>query len=114
MTSVGLYFGNVLKTEQALHKAKTFLHFVLPHWCGDWECLGACQETQRGQVAQTDQRDIPDHKTSCSVYKVQGRRRRRGDIWSDVVCLYKSLLHMMRPWSPGNGQTLTQPRGAVK
>jgi len=31
---------------------------------------------QLGQLTPDDHRDIPYHKTSCSVYKVGGRRRK--------------------------------------
>lgn len=32
------------------------------------------EETQPGQMIPSDQRDIPDHVTSCSVYKVGEER----------------------------------------
>lgn len=38
----------------------------------------AWEETQMGQVTQSDQRGIPEHVTSCPGYKVWGRRRKGG------------------------------------
>ena len=45
----------------------------------------------------TDQRDIPDHVASCSVYKVGGRRKKKeeGDIWSlssQVIIMHDGAL----------------------
>lgn len=37
--------------------------------------MGGWDKTQSGEVTQTDQRDITDHMTSCSIYK-EGRRRK--------------------------------------
>lgn len=49
---------------------------------------------------QTDQSDIPNHRTSCSVYKAGERRRKRKSIWSDGVCIPKYLLLVMGPCPP--------------
>lgn len=51
--------------------------------------MGGWEETRAGQVIPAEQRDIPDRVTSCSVYKMGGRRRKRGDVWSGGVCLSK-------------------------
>lgn len=67
-----------------------------------WRCLGGWEETQPGQVTPTDQRDIPDHMTSGSVNKAGEEGR---DIWSDGVCI-PNLLHVMGPYSPGDGTCL--------
>ena len=41
--------------------------------------------------------------TSCSAYKAGGRRRKGVGVWSDGVCLPKSLLCVMEPCFPGDG-----------
>lgn len=49
--------------------------------------MGGWEETQLGQVTQSDQRDIPDHARSCSVDKVDGRRV-EGGIWGMMVFVF--------------------------
>lgn len=49
--------------------------FWFLYWQGISGCIGGWEETQPGQMTQTDQRDIPDHVTSYSAYRVRGRRR---------------------------------------
>lgn len=36
-------------------------------------------------------------------YVKQGEEERRGDLWSDCICLLKSLLCVMEPCSPEDG-----------
>lgn len=40
--------------------------------------MGGWEETQQGQVTQTDQRGIPDDMTSCSIYKMGARSGKGG------------------------------------
>lgn len=53
--------------------------------------MGGWEETQPGWVTQLDQRDAPDHLTSCSVFQAEGKQEERGGVWSDGVCLAKLL-----------------------
>lgn len=63
------------------------------------------EKTQSGQVIETDQRDIPDHTTSCSVYKVDEEEGESGSVCGGGACLPKSKLHVMGCCSPGDGWT---------
>lgn len=51
----------------------TGLNIDIIHWWGSWEFLEGWEETQLGQMTLADQRDIPDHMTSCLLYK--GRKK---------------------------------------
>lgn len=64
---------------------------------GDWG------ETQPGQVAQTDQRDMA---IWCHAHYIEDKKvveRCCLDVWSDHAALPKSLLLMMEPCSLGDG-----------
>lgn len=61
---------------------------------GDWE------ETQPGQVTQTDQRDIPDH-AQCIQCGAEGGREGCLELG---YFLPKQPLHLMGPCSPGGGR----------
>lgn len=56
---------------------RPFLVFVQPHCWEGWGCVGGWRR-QMGLITPRDHRNIPDHVTSCSVYKVEGRRRKEG------------------------------------
>ena len=62
---------------------------------GNWEW------TQPGQVTPSDQRDIPYHMTSCSASKAGGKKKKRGNVCGNGVCLPKKTLHILRPSFPG-------------
>lgn len=52
--------------------------------------MGGWEETLLGQVTSADHRDIPDHKLSCSVHKLRGRKRKWG-IFGAVGFAFSSL-----------------------
>lgn len=61
---------------------------------------GMLQPRLRGHTP-TEQRDITDYVTWCSAIKLM--RRKRGNVWSNEICLPKSLFHVMEPcsgWAP--------------
>ena len=95
--------GMFVTAEQCLHRAKAF---SASHPTPPVSRQGVHKELG-GDTARTadpnDQRDIPYHMTSRSAYKAGGRRRKRGDIQSDGVCLPKSPLCVMEPCFPGDG-----------
>lgn len=62
----------LLLLSKAYTEPRPFLLFALPWWQGSWGCKRGWEETQPGQVTQTDQRDIPDHMASCSGHKGRG------------------------------------------
>jgi len=85
--------------------SRPFLLLVLPHQQVGWGCTRSREGTQSGQPTPAGQTDMPYGMTSCSAYKVGARRRKKGDVQSDGVCLPKSPLHMMEPCCPGDGWT---------
>ena len=89
-----------LLLSSAYTEPRPFLLLPPPHQRGGWGGIRSWEGTQLGQLTPTDQRDIPDHKMSCSAYKAGGRRRKRGVVQSDGICLPKRLLGMMEPCFP--------------
>lgn len=92
-----------LLLSRACPESRPFVLLPSSHQRGDWGYIRNWERTQLGQLSPTDQRDIPDHMISCSIYKAGGRRRKAGDIWSDGVFLPKSPLGVMEPGFPGDG-----------
>lgn len=62
--------------------------------------MGHWEETQLREAILVDQRDIPDHMTLCSVYKV-GKKEEWGIF--GMMVFPKSPLQMIGPCSPGDG-----------
>lgn len=50
-----------------------------------------------GQLTQTYQRDTPYNMTSCSAIKAGVTKEEGQDVWTDVICLPKKLLHVTSP-----------------
>jgi len=96
--------SSVLVTaEQCLHGIKAFSASYTtppPSRLGVHKKLGG---DTAGTTIPVDQRDIPDHTTSCSAMKSWGKRGEGGDTWSDGVCLPKQPLCVMEPCFPGDG-----------
>lgn len=76
---------------------------IPPHWPGSWGCVGGWEETQPAQVTQTD------HGIMLNVWQSGEREEEGMNVWSDDVCIPKSLLWVMGPWSPRHGQALACP-----
>lgn len=78
---------------------------TLPCWGGGWRCLGGLEGTQPGQVTQTDPRDVPDHVTACSVWKL-GAEGGRGCVFGimvfvfQVIALQDVTVLCCRCWTP--------------
>lgn len=65
--------------------------------------MGGWEDTQPGQVIQTDQRDVAHRTASCSVYKADEEEGESGAVCSGGVCLPKPQLHVMGCCCPGDG-----------
>ena len=90
VASMWLCFGFVLETVLIIQSLFCYMVLLLlssayteprpfpllapPCQRDGWECTRSWEGTQTGQVTQTDQRDIPYHMMSCSVYKELGGR----------------------------------------
>lgn len=86
------------------------LLFILSHWWGSLGSTGDWKETQLGQVTQTDQRDIQAIWHYVQYKNCKRKKEEEGDIWSDDVCLEKSVSRTMVPCIPGDGWTPACPR----
>lgn len=84
--NVGMF---LLFPSRAYTEPRPPLLFVLPHWQRGSGSMEGWEVAQPEQVTSTDQGDIPDHMTSCSICKVGGRRRKEVTYWSDGICLPK-------------------------
>jgi len=70
------------------------------------ERAGDVQEVGRGQpthLTPNDHRDIPSHRTLFSAIKSGGKKKGRGNVQSDGICLPKLMLRVMGPSFPGDG-----------
>ena len=54
-----------------------FLLLTPPHQRGGWGCARSWEGTQLGRLTPADQRDVPYHMMSCSIYKL-GEKLARG------------------------------------
>ena len=61
--------------SSAYTESRPFLPLTPPHQRVGSGSTRSWERTQLGQLTPTDQRDIPYHMTSCSVYKLQGAGR---------------------------------------
>lgn len=68
-----------------------------PHQGGGWGSTRIWEGTQMGQLSPTDQKDIPDHKASCTVYKV-GERRMEERKFGVIVFVFPGHCYMW--WGP--------------
>lgn len=105
MNTVLMHRHFLLLLSMPYIEPKPFLLFVLPLWWGSFGCMGGSEGMQPSQLTLADQKDIPDHMKSCSVYKLGGGGKRRRDIWVYDVCLPRSTLHVVGPCSSGDGWT---------
>lgn len=93
-----------MAVSRAYTETSTFLHLTQPV-----SRLGVHKELrgiEPGQLALTDQRDIPHHMASGSAYLIAGRK---GLFVSDGVCLLKQLSDVMEPSFHGDGWTPACP-----
>ena len=88
----------------SVHTKSRIFQLLMPSQQEGWRGTGSWEGTQLGQLTQTDQRDMPDHRMSGSAYKL-GKKKEWGDVQSDGVCLPKSPLRVMEPCFPGDGCT---------
>jgi len=86
--------------SRAYTESRVFLLLTPPHQRAGWGCTRDWKGTRPGQLALTDQRDIPCHVASCSTYKAGGRRRNGGTFRNMVF-----LSNGYTPCSPGEGST---------
>ena len=109
VASMGQCFGFVLKTVLITQRCFSYC------WAGLTQSQGlfcfspqptseqaeggtrSWEGTQPGQLTPTDQKDIPDHMTSCLAYKAGGRRRNRGTFG---VTTFVFPSHCYAWWSP--------------
>lgn len=64
-----------------------------------FQCVVQLKEGwEETQVTQTDQRDISDHMSPCLIYKVGGRRRRKGETFGAMEFVFLSHHHLW--WGP--------------
>ena len=87
VAGMGLCFGFVLKTvliiqfslllSSAYTASRPPLLLTPPRHGASWGSTRSWEGTQPGQLAPTDQRDIPHHTASCSAI-TPGERRRKG------------------------------------
>uniref|UniRef100_A0A8B9YXA4 non-specific serine/threonine protein kinase n=1 Tax=Buteo japonicus TaxID=224669 RepID=A0A8B9YXA4_9AVES len=64
-----------LLLSSAYTESRPFLLLTPPHQQVGWGCTRSWERTQLGQLTPNDQRDIPDHMTSCSFHnRADGRR----------------------------------------
>ena len=67
-----------LLLSSAYTESRPFLLLTPPHQRVGWGCTRSWEGTQPGQLPPAAQRDIPDHRMSCSAHKAGGRRRKGG------------------------------------
>lgn len=113
MTSVCLYFGNLLKAEHGLDKGKDFFAFGTATLMWRLGVLGRLS----GDTARTGDSNLPKWYSRprgimLSIQSV-GKKEGEGTLLEWCVCLYKSQLDVMGYCSAVNGQTLTQPWEAL-
>lgn len=115
LTDMGLHFRFVLLiTHGCFHFYWAALRVEAFSACGDTGgAQGSARWHRQSCWLPLIKRDISDHLVSCSAPRA-GERRRKGDFWSDCICVPKSPLLMMRPSSPGDGWTPACPWEAVK
>jgi len=79
--------------SSAYTESRPFLLLAPLHQRADQRCTGSWEGTQLGQLTPSDQRDVPYQKTSCSAYKVGGRRRKLR-IFRVIVFVFPSSSYM--------------------
>ena len=74
----------LLLLSRACTEPRLFLLLVLPHWGGDWGCLGDWEETEPGQVTPTDKGMFQTlwHHAQCIK---AGMKEEGGNTWRDGV-----------------------------
>lgn len=69
----------LLLLDRAYTEPRPLLLLTLTFQKGGWGCMGGGEKTQQEQVTWNDQRDVPDHMSSCSVYKAWEEGGRSGE-----------------------------------
>lgn len=82
-----------IAVEQCMHRDKDF---SAPRAALPTRGRG-CQAAGRGQLTQTEERDVPYHTASWTAIKARGMKEEGMDFQRDGVCLPKKLLHVMSP-----------------
>lgn len=82
-------------------------HFLFLTSAPQWRCTRNWEGAQSGQLTEGICHSIWGHAQHMKLGKKKGER----DVWSDSICLPKSLLSMMKPIFPGCGWTLSSCHG---